>query len=124
MILCGPCCTQRILCGPLWVPEKKHAVIKAELQEMAETIFTQKKPSLAALALLGTGSPSDQDVLYGSIRAVSPEKETIIGLQNKLIYMMNVLQSADVNPTSQAQNGVKDLLDVAVILKVRWNKED
>ena len=93
-----------------------------ELQQMAEAIFTQKKPSLAALALLGTGSPRDQDILYGSIRAVSPEKETIIGLQNKLIYMMNVLQSADVNPTSQAQNGVKNLLDVAVILKVRWNK--
>jgi hypothetical protein len=36
--------------------------------------------------------------------------------------MMNVLQSADVNPTSQAQNGVKDLLDAAVILKARWKK--
>ena len=89
---------------------------------MAETIFTQKKPSLAALALLGTGSPRDQDMLYGSIRAVSPEKETIIGLQNKLIYMMNVLQSSDVNPTSQAQNGVKDLLDVVMNLKVRLKK--
>ena len=76
-----------------------------ELQQMAENIVTQKKPSLTTLALLGTGSPRDQDVLYGSIRAVSPEKETIIGLQNKLIYMMNVLQSADINPTSQAQNG-------------------
>ena len=93
-----------------------------ELQQMAENIVTQKKPSLTTLALLGTGSPRDQDVLYGSIRAVSPEKETIIGLQNKLIYMMNVLQSADINPTSQAQNGVKYLLDVVVTLKVRLNK--
>jgi hypothetical protein len=36
--------------------------------------------------------------------------------------MMNVLQSADVNPTSQAQNGVKDLLDVVMNLKVRLKK--
>jgi hypothetical protein len=94
-----------------------------ELQQMAETITSQKKISSTTLALLGTGNPRDQDVLYGSIRVVSPEKETIIGLQNKLIYMINVLQSADVNPTSQAQTGVRDLLDIVAILKVRWNKE-
>tara|TARA_X000001036_G_scaffold394841_1_gene395415 strand:- start:478 stop:789 length:312 start_codon:yes stop_codon:yes gene_type:complete len=93
-----------------------------ELQQMVEIITSNKTISTAHLTLLGSGTPRDQDILYGSIRAVSSEKETIIGLQNKFIYMINVLQSADVNPTSQAQEGVKYLLDVAMDLKVRFNK--
>ena len=61
-------------------------------------------------------------MLYGSIRAVSSQRETIVGLQNKLIYMMNILQSADVNPTSQAQESINDLLSVVMDLKVRLEK--
>ena len=93
-----------------------------ELQKMAETITSQKSISTSNLALLGFDKPHDQNVLYGSIRAISSERETIVGLQNKLIYMMNVLQSADVNPTSQAQEGINNLLSIVMDLKVRFNK--
>ena len=93
-----------------------------ELQKMAETITSQKSISTSNLALLGFDKPHHQNVLYGSIRAVSSERETIIGLQNKLIYMINILQSADVNPTSQAQKSINDLLSVVMDLKVRLKK--
>ena len=39
------------------------------------------------MALRGTGEPDDQDVLYGSITAVPPERETIVGLQDKFLYL-------------------------------------
>ena len=93
-----------------------------ELQKMAEMITSQKSISASNLALLGSDKPHDQNVLYGSIRAVSSQRETIVGLQNKLIYMMNILQSADVNPTSQAQESINDLLSVVMDLKVRLEK--
>ena len=93
-----------------------------ELQKMAEIITSQKSISASNLALLGSDKPRDQNVLYGSIKAISSERETIVGLQNKLIYMLNVLQSADVHPTSQAQESINDLLSVVMDLKVRLKK--
>ncbi len=93
-----------------------------ELQQMSEAITSQKSISASNLELLGSGKPHDQNVLYSSIHSVSSERETIVGLQGKLIYMMNLLQAADVNPTSQAQDGINDLLSVVMDLKVRFNK--
>ena len=90
-----------------------------ELQKMAEIITSQKSISASNLALLGSDKPRDQNVLYGSIKAISSERETIVGLQNKLIYMLNVLQSSDVHPTSQAQESINDLLSVVMDLKAR-----
>lgn len=53
------------------------------------------------MALRGNGEPGDQDVLYGSITAVPAERETIVGLQQKFLYMLTLLQGADVEPTPQ-----------------------
>jgi len=61
------------------------------------------------MILRGNGAPSDQDVLYGSIYATSPEKETMVRLQNKFLYLMNVLQMADVKPSNQLIDGVNIL---------------
>ena len=50
----------------------------------------------------GSGSPGGGDILYGSIYETSNEKETVVGLQEKFLFMLHVLQSADARPTPQS----------------------
>ena len=38
----------------------------------------------------------------------SRTQETVVGLQQKLLYMLNLLQAADARPTSQAREAVKE----------------
>ena len=73
------------------------------------------------MALRGTGEPDDEDVLYGSITAVTPERETIVGLQQKFLYMLNLLQGADARPTPQALAAVAHLQKTLAAVKERWN---
>jgi hypothetical protein len=91
-----------------------------ELQELREAIDARPADAREALkALRGDGDPEDQDVLYGSIRAVPTDRETIVGLQNKFLYMLTLLQGADARPTPQALAAVGDLQKSAAALKTR-----
>ena len=47
----------------------------------------------------GDGVPEDIDVVYFEIGAEKPVRETFTGLQTKFLYIMTVLQNADVSPT-------------------------
>jgi photosystem II stability/assembly factor-like uncharacterized protein len=67
-------------------------------------------------ALIGNQVPDNPDFMYGSIYEAAPGKETITGLQTKLLFMIHVLQSADARPTSQAIEAVNKL-DQALSLK-------
>ncbi len=57
----------------------------------------------------GSGEPGYGDMLYGSIREQSFEKETIVGLQDKWLFMLTLLQSADARPTQQVMRAVEQL---------------
>ncbi|SDB36885.1 Sortilin, neurotensin receptor 3 [Flavobacteriaceae bacterium MAR_2010_188] len=57
----------------------------------------------------GEGLPSDGDVVYGSISQNDLESETIVGLQEKLLYLLNVLQSVDAKPTAKTEEAVRML---------------
>ncbi|OLD15664.1 MAG: glycoside hydrolase [Acidobacteria bacterium 13_1_40CM_3_65_5] len=72
------------------------------------------------MALRGSGTPENPDVLYESISAVDPTEETIVGLQQKLLFMMNLLQAADARPTTQAADAVKRLTAMLPALEQRW----
>jgi hypothetical protein len=72
------------------------------------------------MALRGTGEPGTQDVLYGSITAAPPERETVVGLQQKFLYMLTLLQGADAAPTPQALAAVAELQKTLAALKTRW----
>jgi hypothetical protein len=61
----------------------------------------------------GRGAPNNGDVIYGSIYASELSNETVVGLQSKLIYLMNVFQSADAKPTAKAVDA-SNLLDKRV----------
>ena len=93
-----------------------------ELQEIREAIDARPPEARKALmALRGEGEPEDDDVLYGNATAVPAERETIVGLQQKFIFMMTLLQGADARPTPQALAGVGDLRKTLAALKGRWN---
>ena len=93
-----------------------------ELQDIREAIDTRPPEARKALmALRGDGEPEDDDVLYGNATAVPPERETIVGLQQKFLYMLTLLQGADARPTPQAQTGIRELQKSLAALKLRWN---
>ncbi len=93
-----------------------------ELQDIVEAIDAKEKPSKEMLALRGNGNARDQDAMYGSIRVTPMDQESLVSLQNKFIYMLNVLQAADVMPTTQTQKGVSHLLESVEGIKARWEK--
>jgi photosystem II stability/assembly factor-like uncharacterized protein len=98
--------------------QKVREAIDATLQNPATQRNVKKRETLQTLR--GSGLPGNPDLLYGSITAVSPDKETIVGLQNKFLYLMNVLQSAEVRPTQQAIAGVRALEETAAAAAKRW----
>jgi photosystem II stability/assembly factor-like uncharacterized protein len=73
----------------------------------------------ALLRLRGQGEAANPDTSYGSITAGPPEQETIIGLQEKIVYMLKVLDQADARPTTQAIAAVDALLARLDALKAR-----
>jgi hypothetical protein len=93
-----------------------------ELQELRDAIDARAPgPGTPLTALRGAGAPGSQDVLYGSITAVPAERETIVGLQQKFLFMMTLLQGADARPTPQALAGVEELQKTLAALKRRWS---
>ncbi len=75
----------------------------------------------SALQMLrGEGRPGDPDIMYGSIYAAPDVKETVVGLQEKFLHMLNLLQAADARPTTQAREAVAALQKTLAALEARW----
>jgi photosystem II stability/assembly factor-like uncharacterized protein len=94
------------------------------VQEIREAIdgAIDRQPSRREplTALRGSGGPENPDILYDSITANDPNQETVVGLQQKLLFMLALLQSADARPTVQAADAVKRLTAIVPILEQRW----
>ncbi len=97
------------------------------LQEIREAIEGRLAGAGAEVAevaelrvLLGEGEPEDQDILYGSIRASAPDAETVVGLQGKSIYLLNLVQGADARPTDQALAAIRSLSEAVESTARRW----
>jgi hypothetical protein len=73
----------------------------------------------ALLRLRGDGEAPNPDTSYGSITAASAEQETVVSLQEKLAYMLKLLQQADARPTTQAITAVESLLARLPALEAR-----
>jgi len=95
------------------------ACYQAYLDLQAKKEILEKRLSLANLEivereklsrLLGQVKPGAGDILYGSIYENS--QETITGLQDKFLYMMQIFQTSDSRPTNQAMQGVDRLLQI------------
>jgi photosystem II stability/assembly factor-like uncharacterized protein len=74
----------------------------------------------ALLAIRGEGAPGDPDIVYSSIRYTPLERESFVGLQDKFQFILNVVQAADVRPTTQAVSAANDLLESLEGMKKRF----
>jgi len=74
----------------------------------------------ALQALRGEGMPGDPDIMYGSIYDAPGAKETVVGVQEKFLHMLNLLQAADAKPTAQAREAVAALQKTLAALEARW----
>ena len=72
------------------------------------------------MALRGEGDASNPNISYGSITVSPAETETVVGLQEKLVYMLKVLQGADARPTRQAMKSVDALIARVAELEARY----
>lgn len=68
----------------------------------------------------GNGLPDNPDALYGSIAESTLENETLVSLQDKLLYLLVVLQSADEAPTSQGIEAVNKLNKRTQEMLAKW----
>ncbi|MFM7850972.1 MAG: WD40/YVTN/BNR-like repeat-containing protein [Flammeovirgaceae bacterium] len=99
-----------------------------EMQTLRENLDTKlndakykwkKGEKEAMLTLRGGGAPETPDVLYGSITQLPLEKETLVSLQEKLLYLLAVLQNADAKPTKQMVEAIEALKERSSQLKLK-----
>jgi hypothetical protein len=93
--------------------------IREEVEAAMESADDDKRATLQALR--GNNMPGEPDILYGNIRAASPEDETIVALQYKLLWTLYVLQSADARPTTQTKEAVMALERSLGEIMDRWD---
>ncbi|MDT0607592.1 VPS10 domain-containing protein [Croceitalea rosinachiae] len=98
-----------------------------ELQDIRETSMAKlesgklrSKKKSTIMAFIGIGNPENGDPLYGSIRATSLENETIVKLQEKLLYLLVILQNSDSRPTVPTEEAVKKLWMQTDEMKSIW----
>lgn len=99
------------------------------LQEIRESIDQQlnsgkklkasKKQSLEVFR--GKGNAGASDIVYSSISETPLEKETVVGLQEKFLFLMEVLGSADAQPTTQNIETLKILDNRLKEMVAKWN---
>jgi photosystem II stability/assembly factor-like uncharacterized protein len=91
-----------------------------DLREAIEAASLAEGEQEAWSILRGARLPGAADTLYGSMYETSPEEETVMGLQQKFLYMMTLLQQADARPTAQAIRAVEQLRGTLQALSQRW----
>ncbi len=91
-----------------------------ELQDLVEEIDAMNDAGENQLDFRGEGSVGDPDTMYGSIRHVDAGDETLVGLQNKFLFMLNLIQAADVKPTTQTIAAVEKLQETKEGMMLRW----
>jgi hypothetical protein len=71
--------------------------------------------------LRGHGDPDGGDILYGSISETSVERESIVSLQDKFLFLLTVIQSSETRPTQQTEEAVNKLTNRFSELTAAWN---
>ncbi|MEO1202642.1 MAG: glycoside hydrolase, partial [Pseudomonadota bacterium] len=79
-----------------------------------------KRERLAALR--GEGDAENPNIHYGSITEVPADEESLVSLQEKFVYLLKVLQSADARPTDAAMASADALTERLDALEQRYAK--
>jgi hypothetical protein len=99
--------------------QKLRESIDAKLNDTKIKWATGKREQL--MAFRGEGAPENPDVMYGSISESTLDNETVVGLQDKFLHLMAVLQSTEAKPTSVQLSDVMKLKIVAFKMKNQWD---
>jgi photosystem II stability/assembly factor-like uncharacterized protein len=91
-----------------------------KIREAIDALPSERREAM--MGFRGEGAPDDPDTLYGSITESHPENETVVGLQEKFLYMLKLLQQSDARPTSQALDAVEKLEERLRVLARRWEE--
>lgn len=96
--------------------------IRESIDKLLETKTKWKNGQKEILEVFrGNGNPSGADIVYSSISETALENETVVSLQEKLLFVMEIFQSADAKPTEQNMKAL-DLLDKRLKEMVeKWN---
>ncbi len=96
--------------------------IREEIDRFLNSSKKIKKGRKEALeAFRGNGNAGAQDIVYSSISNTHLDKETIVGLQEKFLFVMEILGSADAQPTTQNLDALKILDNRLKEMIDRWN---
>lgn len=96
-----------------------------EIRESLDKALSGNPPAdqkEALQKLRGNGDPGAPDIVYSSITAQAADRETLVGLQQKFLYMMELFQSVDAAPTRQAADAVQTLEKTKAAVIDRWEK--
>jgi photosystem II stability/assembly factor-like uncharacterized protein len=96
---------------------QRNQALRDRIDAELATATPQRREAL--LALRGAGDAENPNISYGSIQASALERETVVGLQEKLVYMLKILQAADARPTQQAMTAVERLVERVAELEAR-----
>ncbi len=104
-----------------------YLVLQKIREEMDAAVVNAKKKwkpgeKEGITALRGTGDPEGGDFIYGAIFESTFERETVVSLQHKMLFMVNLLQSADAAPTTQAIDAVTRLSQRKEEIASKWMK--
>jgi hypothetical protein len=96
--------------------------IRAAIDSALRSVGNDGARREALERLRGAGMPGDPDVLYDSITAVAEGDETTVDVQQKFLYLLNLLQAADARPTTQTAEAVRALEKTLDGLSRRWQQ--
>ena len=82
---------------------KNYETLQLIRESIDKMLTTKSNDQEALLEFRGKGAPNNGDIIYESIYESDLENETIVGLQSKLLYLLNVLQNTDAKPTQSTQ---------------------
>jgi len=90
-------------------------------ESIDKKLTTKSNKNDEILKFRGRGAPINGDVIYGSIYQSDLADETVVGLQSKLLYLINVLQNADAKPTAKTEEAASLLNARVKDMETLWN---
>ena len=90
---------------------KAYLEAASVMKEMDAALGKNLNPAARekGLSLRGEGAPAEVDIIYGRITDTTLERESLISLQQKLLYLIAVIQGADEKPSQASREAVESL---------------
>lgn len=91
------------------------------LESLKEKINQSARTQEEKISIIGRGEPGAQDFIYGSIYQLKEADLQIVSLQNQYLFVLSILQSADVKPTLSALDAINQLDSLTEKLQQKIN---